>query len=429
VAVANLLVNDANRAEFIALGGLDAVIYLIYEVDDDIQTSALRVVAKLAKSLQFQEMLLAEDIIDHLKELKKQPSFLSPVAGSPLIAAFKEVVMSLKSSGASPDRSRDNTEFWLQVRKGDYIRALKVPTDITLENLLPLIKTSFKVPETGQISLMFKDAGYPVVLHSSDELLLLFMNYQENKKVQLIVYDGEVPEVDIMIETPSTPAPPAPPLPPPGALEKRKNNMINPFAAPAYLQHVPGSTKMSTKPQDSLLPENLMTDILSAVKKRGEGKLLVHHTPIGSSPSQPLSSSSPNEPNPRNPNSNQSEEKMGEREWFRHVGKWYRGVHQIFHLHPILVRIVFDIVDSRQDHKSFTKCYETTLTNLPHILPHMQGSFSQDELAESLLRIGFNMKSSKIGSETHYEFIVRPLSLSPELLLKAILLFTNNNRS
>ena len=77
------------------------------------------------------------------------------------------------------------------------------------------------------------------------------MNYQDDKKIPLIVYDGEgifycmyftvyvliifiVPEVDIMIETPTAPAPPAPPPPPPGALNKYNKKGVNPFAAPEY---------------------------------------------------------------------------------------------------------------------------------------------------------------------------------------------------
>ena len=88
-----------------------------------------------------------------------------------------------------------------------------------------------------------------------------------------------------MMETPAIPAPPAPPPPPPGALDKFGKKGVNPFAAPAYLsllsfplylllyhfcissllsslmfssylqRHELGDAKMTSKPQNALLPE------------------------------------------------------------------------------------------------------------------------------------------------------------------------------
>jgi len=191
---------------------------------------------------------------------------------------------------------------------------------------------------------------------------------------------------------------------------------------------------MVTKAQGNLLPENLMSDILSAVKNRAEGRSNL--TPASARPLNPLPPGAGGDsgaiPINIGPLKLSGTEAMGGREFFRDVGKWYRGVQQVFAVHPIMIKVVFDMVDARSDHKSFGKCYETTVTDLPHMLPHMKGQvLGQDEFAEGLLKIGFNVKSTKVPGpdgkdQTKYELIVRPASLPPELLLKAVLLSTGN---
>jgi len=295
-----------------------------------------------------------------------------------------------------------------------------------------LVRASFDFKDDHKITIMFRDEGYPVVVETSDELLLFWMNYQNGKKVVLQVFDGDVPDATVE-EINFKPPPPAPPPPPPGALANKKNYMENPFATPAYItRHNLGDTKMSSKPdQNNLLPENLLSDILSAVKNRAEGKSNL------SKAARPLNPLPPPTPeggpfNFKQPLKPVGGETMGGREFFRDVGKWYRGVQQVFLMHPIIIKVVFDVVDSRSDHKSFGKCFETAVADLPHMLPHMKGQvLGQDEFADALLKIGFNVKSSKVkgpdGKEqTKYELLVRPSSLPPELLLKAILLATGS---
>jgi len=135
----------------------------------------------------------------------------------------------------------------------------------------------------------------------------------------------------------------------------------------------------------------------------------------------------PVDPSEKHFPSRETNEATGERMWFRNLGKWNRQVQQVFMGYPLVIKLVFDMIDSRQDHRSFSKSFEQVNQQLPHF-PNLR-SISQDDLADSLLSIGFNVKSSKAtGSDgrevTRYEFIMRPSSLQPELLLKTILIAT-----
>jgi len=343
------------------------------------------------------------------------------------VTAFKELVFALKSVGTAPPTDGEKTHYWVKAQCADFTRIVKIGVDTSEEALSKLMRTCFGFKEDYKISLMFRDEGYPVVISSSDELLLFWMNYQRGKKITLEVFDGEIPDATIE-EINFKPAPPPPPPPPPGSLLSKRPDNINPFNAPAYMKrHELGETKMSTKPQNALLPESLMTDILSAIKNRADGKMQLN--PAGNRPLNPLPPSAGGPqmvPSPAQLRPVGSEV-TGGREFFRDVGKWYRGVQQVFLLHPILIKVVFDMVDSRSDHKSFGRCYDTSVADLPHMLPHMKGQvLGQDEFADCLLKIGLNVKSSKVGDQTKYELIVRPSSLPPELLLKAILLSTNS---
>jgi hypothetical protein len=430
MAVSNLLVNDAYREELINAGVLEAALYLMFSKNMDLQIGAVRVVAKVAQSSRFHQYLQEEEIVDQLKELKHHENIKKP-NNARLMTAFKELVFALKSAGTYPTISPAEKEyFWIKSQIDEFVRFLRVPVDISLDALLKLVRASFDFKDDHKISIMFRDEGYPVVIETSDELLLFWMNYQRGKKVTLQVFDGDVPDATVE-EINFKPPPPAPPPPPPGMIAKKPGHVAHPFATPAYMKrHELGDTKMALKPTEGLLPENLLSDILSAVKNRAEGKTSL--TPASArplNPPPPGAGSSSNAPNfaPLRP---VGSEALGGREFFRDVGKWYRGVQQVFLVQPILIKVVFDMVDSRSDHKSFARCFDTAVADLPHMLPHMKGQvLTQDDFADCLLKIGFNVKSTKApgpdGKEqTKYELIVRPTSLPPELLLKAILLST-----
>lgn len=113
-----------------------------------------------------------------------------------------------------------------------------------------------------------------------------------------------------------------------------------------------------------------MSDILSAVKKRGEGTPLLH-TPINvrgeGSPRGGGGPQSSFDGSPRN-NSNKSEEKMGEREWFRHVGKY--ALLLLLLIFNVTTSLHFFLQDGTEEYTKYLQCtqssFELCLTLLTH---------------------------------------------------------------
>jgi len=74
--------------------------------------------------------------------------------------------------------------------------------------------------------------------------------------------------------------------------------------------------------------------------------------------------------------------------WFKDIKEWNLEAQKAFRWHPHVMTVIFDLIESKKDHKNFNSAYQQLATG-------KIGLPSQTEFAERLGKIGFVVKGSK----------------------------------